>query len=350
MDKKKQMVFNLNNFLLAMSNILDFKEFDLKKAQLNHFKRVSYIALNLGIKFNFEPKMMADLCSLALIYNLEKNELEKIPFLNTKEFLENSLIKEIIDFSSKLDKMFNLGDNQIENRVKTIEFVKENKENFSNELINNFLEVSSQISFWLDLQYENEILMYIYSSLHDFTTILDFEEILNLTTIFHKLENKNSQLLQRANIITDEFNFEHKDKQIFLIATSLQNIGKMMIPNSILNKKEKLSSSEFEIIKSYPYHTKRVLSSIMGFADILSLATKVQERLDGSGYIYGFEAKSLSLKDRLLSSLVIYNALREDRSYRSAFSHNEAIKIMENEAKIGKIDESLIGIFDEVFK
>jgi len=350
MDKKKQMVFNLNNFLLAMSNILDFKEFDLKKAQLNHFKRVSYIALNLGIKFNFEPKMMADLCSLALIYNLEKNELEKIPFLNTKEFLENSLIKEIIDFSSKLDKMFNLGDNQIENRVKTIEFVKENKENFSNELINNFLEVSSQISFWLDLQYENEILMYIYSSLHDFTTILDFEEILNLTTIFHKLENKNSQLLQRANIITDEFNFEHKDKQIFLIATSLQNIGKMMIPNSILNKKEKLSSSEFEIIKSYPYHTKRVLSSIMGFADILSLATKVQERLDGSGYIYGFEAKSLSLKDRLLSSLVIYNALREDRSYRSAFSHEEAIKIMENEAKIGKIDESLIGIFDEVFK
>lgn len=350
MDKKKQMVFNLNNFLLAMSNILDFKEFDLKKAQLNHFKRVSYIALNLGIKFNFEPKMMADLCSLALIYNLEKNELEKIPFLNTKEFLENSLIKEIIDFSSKLDKMFNLGDNQIENRVKTIEFVKENKENFSNELINNFLEVSSQISFWLDLQYENEILMYIYSSLHDFTTILDFEEILNLTTIFHKLENKNSQLLQRANIITDEFNFEHKDKQIFLIAASLQNIGKMMIPSAILNKKEKLSSSELEIIKSYPYHTKRVLSSIMGFADILSLATKVQERLDGSGYIYGFEAKSLSLKDRLLSSLVIYNALREDRSYRSAFSHKEAIKIMENEAKIGKIDESLIGIFDEVFK
>ena len=196
MDKKKQMAFNLNNFLLSMSAILDYKEFDLEGTPLNHFKRVSYIALNLGVKFNLEPKMMADLCSLALIYNLEKNELEKIPFLNTKEFLENSLIKEIIDFSSKLDKMFNLGDNQIENRVKTIEFVKENKENFSNELINNFLEVSSQISFWLDLQYENEILMYIYSSLHDFTTILDFEEILNLTTIFHKLENKNSIIIE----------------------------------------------------------------------------------------------------------------------------------------------------------
>ena len=350
MDKKKQMAFNLNNFLLAISNILDFKEFDLKKVQLNHFKRVSYIALNLGIKFNLEPKIMADLCSLTLVYTLEKNDLEKLPFLNGKEFLENSLIKEIVEFCSSLDKEFLLTSNEIENRKKVLKYVKSNKNNYSKELVNNFLEVSSQIFFWLDLQYENEILMYIYSSLHDFTTILDFEEILNLTTIFHKLENKNSQLLQRANIITDEFNFEHKDKQIFLIATSLQNIGKMMIPNSILNKKEKLSSSEFEIIKSYPYHTKRVLGAIMGFADILSLSTKVQERLDGSGYIYEFEAKSLSLKDRLLISLVIYNALREDRSYRSAFSHEEAIKIMENEAKIGKIDESLIGIFDEVFK
>ncbi|WP_195783442.1 hypothetical protein [Aliarcobacter butzleri] len=226
MDKKKQMAFNLNNFLLAISNILDFKEFDLKKVQLNHFKRVSYIALNLGIKFNLEPKIMADLCSLTLVYTLEKNDLEKLPFLNGKEFLENSLIKEIVEFCSSLDKEFLLTSNEIENRKKVLKYVKSNKNNYSKELVNNFLEVSSQISFWLDLQYENEILMYIYSSLHDFTTILDFEQILNLTTIFHKLENKNSQLLQRANIITDEFNFEHKDKQIFLIATSLQNIGK----------------------------------------------------------------------------------------------------------------------------
>ena len=54
--------------------------------------------------------------------------------------------------------------------------------------------------------------MFIYSSLHDFTTILDFEDILEITTIFHKLKNKNSKLLQRANILTDEFEFEHKDK------------------------------------------------------------------------------------------------------------------------------------------
>ncbi|MGE4461821.1 MAG: HD-GYP domain-containing protein [Arcobacter sp.] len=350
MDKKKQMAFNLNNFLLSMSAILDYKQFDLEGTALNHFKRVTYIALNLGAKFNLEPKMMADLCSLSLIYNLEKKELEKIPFLNTKEFLEDSLIKEIIEFSSKLDKMFNLGNNQIENRFKAIEFAKENKENFSKDLIDNFLTVSSQISFWLDLQYENEILMYIYSSLHDFTTVLDFEEILNLTTIFHKLENKNSIIIQRASKIADEFNFEHKDKQIFLIATSLQNIGKMLIPNSILNKKEKLSFEEFEILKSYPYHTKRILGSIMGFNDILSLSIKVQERLDGSGYIYSLDGKNLSLKDRLLACLVIYNSLREDRVYRNSYNHLGAIELMKKESKSEKIDGSLVEIFERIFE
>ena len=63
-----------------------------------------------------------------------------------------------------------------------------------------------------------------------------------------------------------------------------------------------------------------------------------------------FNAKSLSLKDRLLSCLVIYNALREDRVYRNAFNHTEVIKIMKNEAEIGKIDKSIVEIFENIFE
>lgn len=350
MDKKKQMAFNLNNFLLSMSNLLDYKEFDSKNSQLNHFKRVAYLALNLGIKFEFEPKMMADLCSLSLVYILDKKDLEKIPFLNGKEFLENRLINEIISFVSNLDKKFFFADKEIKNRDKILKYVKINSKNYSKVLIDNFFKISSNSVFWLDLQYENEILMFIYNSLHDFTTFLNFEEILELTTIFHKLESKNSKIIDKASKIATEFEFEHKDIQIFLIATSLQNIGKMMIPSSILNKKEKLTSNEYEIIKSYPHHTKRVLSSIMGFSDICNLAQKIQERVDGSGYIFALKSKDLSLKDRLLACLVIYNALREEKTYRKAFLHNEAINIMKEDVKLGKIDGSIVEIFDKIFE
>ena len=56
MDKKKQMQFNLNNFLLATSIALDFVSKDRYKISLGHAKRVAYIALNIGIKMDFTPE------------------------------------------------------------------------------------------------------------------------------------------------------------------------------------------------------------------------------------------------------------------------------------------------------
>lgn len=347
MDKKKQMPFNLNNFLLATAIALDYKINNEQNISLNHHKRVCYIALNLGIKFNLESNIMADLCSYSLAYSLGKSNLKKLPFTTGKEILNNDLINQIIDFSVSLDKNF-LQDLNI-NKNEVISNVERNEDKYSKELVEKFLDISFQISFWEDLKYENEILMFIYANLHDFTIVLDFEEILKITTIFHKLENQNSLFLERAEKITDEFEFEHKDKQIFLIASSLQNIGKLFISSSILNKKEVISQEEYEVIKTYPYHTKRVISSIMGFADVLSLAIKVQERVNGSGYLYGLDGKSLSFKDRLLGCLLIYNALREERSYRESYPHDKAINIMKEEAKREKVDISLVEHFDRIF-
>ena len=339
MDKKKQLPFNLNNFLLALSFAFDFRKKDLENTTLGHYKRVAFIALHLGIKHNLEPKQLADLCSFSLCYDLGKNNLEKLPFLNGNETLNNPLFLEIISFASDLDKRFSLGIDDIENRINAKKFIEENNPKLK--------EISNQVGFWLDLQSENEILMFIYASLHDFTTILDFEEVLKITTVFHKIVNSN--FLTFCEKITNEYDFEHKDKQTFLIAASMQNIGKLTIPSKILDKKEPLTSNEFEIIKAYPHYSKRVLSNIMGFNDIAVWASKVQEKIDGSGYSIGLKAKDLSLKDRLMNTLNIYHALKEEKIYRKALSHNEAIKIMKKEAKEGKLDMSLVEDFDRIF-
>lgn len=342
MDKKKQLPFNLNNFLLALSSAFDFRKKDLENTTLGHYTRVAFISLHLGIKHNLEPKQLADLCSFSLCYDLGKNNLEKLPFLNVNETLNNPLFLEIIFFASDLDKRFSLGIDDVENRIKAKKFIDENNPKLK--------EISNQVGFFLDLLSENEILMFIYASLHDFTTILDFEEVLKITTIFHKIVNPNSNFLDLCEKITNEYDFEHKDKQTFLIAASMQNIGKLRIPSKILNKKEPLTSYEYEIIKEYPYYSKRVLSNIMGFNDIVVWTSKVQETIDGSGYPLGLKAKDLSLKDRLMNTLNIYQALKEEKIYRKAFSHNEAIKIMKKEAKKGKLDMSLVEDFDKIFE
>ncbi len=342
MDKKKQMPFNLNNFLLATSLAFDFRKKDLENTTLGHYKRVAFIALHLGIKHNLEPKQLADLCSYSLCYDFKKDDLEKLPFLEKNETLNNPLFLEIISFASFLDKEFSLGIDNIENRIKAKEYIKQNK--------SELLDISSQVGFFLDLLNENDILMFIYASLHDFTTILDFEEILKITTVFHKIINPNSNLLILCEKITKEYAFEHKDKQTFLIANSLQNIGKLTIPSIIQNKKEPLTSNEYEIIKAYPYYSKKILNNIMGFNDIAVWASKIQERVDAKGYPLGLSAKDLSLKDRLMNTLNVYNALKEPRIYRTAFSHQKAIEIMKEEVKEGKLDMSLVEDFDRFFK
>ncbi len=335
MDKKKQMAFNLNNFLLAISTAFDFREKELYNISLGHSKRVAYMALKLGFKYNLEPKQMADLCAYALAYNIEEENLKKIPFLNSEETLANPLFKKIISFASTLDRRFSLGINDIKKREKAISFMKENDEV-------DFLQISSTLDFWFDLQNENEILMFIYSSLHDFTTILNFEEILEITKIFHFISNQNSQYLDFCEKLLDEYNFEYKDKFTFLITASLQNIGKFNIPLKILDKKDKLTSNEFELIKAYPYYTKKILNNIMGFSDIAIFASKVQERIDSRGYPFSLSGKDLSLKDRLLICLTIYNALRENRAYRVSYSHDDAISIMNMEASNGKLDAPIV--------
>lgn len=349
MDKKKQMAFNLNNFLLAISIALDFRQKDKNNTSLNHYKRVAFIVLKLALKFNFDQKQMSDLCSLSLVYDLTKDEKEKIPFLNGLETINNKLFNEIILFASNLDKNFSLGIDDIDKRLSAIEFVK-NEKNFSKEIIENFLTISLPVSFWLDLQNENDILMFIYSSLDDFTIIIDFEEILKITNIFHNIVSPDSTFIKMCEIMADEYAFDHKDKQTFLIAASLANIGKLAIPSKILNKKEKLTQIEYEIIKAYPYYTKKVLNNIMGFNDILIWASKIQERVDGSGYPYGVFGKDLSLKDRVILTLNIYNALRENRTYRRAYTHNDAIEIMRKEAEDKKIDISIVNDIYRIFK
>lgn len=342
MDKKKQIVFNLNNFLLAINTAFDFKKKDLKNTTLGHYKRVAFIALHLGLENDLEPKEMADLCAYSLCYDLGKESLKKLPFLNGNETLTNPLFQKFISFASFLDKEFSLGIDDIELRQKAKKYIEENN--------NKLLDISKQVGFWLDLQNENDILGFIYNTLHDFTTIFDFEEILKITTVFHKIISPKSRFLELCEKVTDEYKFEHKDKQTYLIAASLQNIGKLTISSKILNKKDKLTPNEYEIIKAYPYYTKKILNNIMGFADISDWASKVQERLDGSGYPLGLKAKDLSLKDRLMITLNIYDALTQNRPYRNAFNHKEAIEIMKNEADHGKLDMSLIEDFDKFFK
>lgn len=384
MDKKKQMQFNLNNFLLATSIALDFVSKDRYKISLGHSKRVAFIALNIGIKMDFTPEELSDLCSYALVSSLGLNQsiddknfceicqecTKDFPFLIQKENVlkyqkekidgsglfglkgdEIPLFSQIIFLAKTLDTMYDFGKENIKNRFDAIEFTKDKLDiYFSRVLIEKFFVCVRETSFWQDMLNEQDTLMFIYSSLNDFTNPLDFENILKITTNFYKIENPQSKLIELSELMCEFYEFEHKDKLTFLITASLCNIGKLTLGKDLLEKEQDLDIYEVEKIKTYPYYTQKILQNIIGFTDISSSASKVQERLDGSGYLKALLGKDLTFKDRLLQSLNAYNALRQNRAYRELFSHEEAIEILKFEASENRFDLAIIEDIDKVLK
>lgn len=377
MDKKKELAFNLNNFLLSISLALDLVEKDMTKTTINHSKRVAFLSLKLGERFNLTPQEMSDLCTFSLVHNISlkyekentkeyfiyaEESIKELPFLcGYKNVLmyqsENfngsgifgikgkdiPILSQIISFSHLLDKEFDLGSNNIDNKKGIIDFLEKNEDIlFSEEIINHFLDVGSKLDFWLNIQNEKDILYYIFGILPDFTRTLSFEDILRITTVFSNLIDKNNTLIEKCSKMADFYKFNHKEKQTFLIAASLQNIGKLAIPNKIILKDSELTYDEYEVIKTYPYYTKKILSNLIGFNDITLWASRVQERIDGGGYPSGLRGDDLSLKDKLMATLNIYNSLLEIKPYREAYSHKKSIKIMNELVNNNKLDKTIV--------
>lgn len=386
MDKKRQMNFNLNNFLLSLSNAFDEVESRYFNTSKNHSKRVAYLSLKFALEFNYKQDALFDICAYSLMHNIALSQAKedkekfcnlaneyamKLPFdfkeqkdvlkyqyesfdgsgpFNLKEY-DIPLFSQFIYFANHIDTKFDLSKNSVENRTKILAYIKD-KENilFSSDLVECFEEFAQTQSFWLDLQNENELLTFIFSTLQDKTIVLDFEELLEITSIFTLFTNENLNIIENASMVAEFYNFEHKDKQTFMIAASLCNIGKLYIDEKILNKQNSLDDNEYEEIKAYPYYTKKVLSNIIGFNDICSYAYKVQEQIDANGYPFSLEAKDLSLKDRSLALVNIYTALISNKPYRKAYTKKEAFDILEQMAKENRVDETIVNDFKEIFK
>ena len=111
-------------------------------------------------------------------------------------------------------------------------------------------------------------------------------------------------------------------------AALLHDIGKLSVPNNILDKPGKLTAAEWETVRLHPYYTQRILERIRGFQDLAFLASSHHERLDGSGYFRNLRATQISPGARAIAVSDVYDALSSKRPYRGALAKGEVFKIM----------------------
>lgn len=171
-------------------------------------------------------------------------------------------------------------------------------------------------------------------------------EIINRT--LHAKSPREQYHSERVAKLCREFaiavGFIQKEQEEMYTAGLLHDIGKIGIPENILDKPGKLSSEEFFEMKRHPEIGHKILEVSDNMKDIANIIMFHHEKWDGTGYPFGLQGENIPFKSRMITIIDSYDAMVSDRSYRAGMSKEDAIA--ELERCVGtQFDPTLVNIF-----
>ena len=129
-------------------------------------------------------------------------------------------------------------------------------------------------------------------------------------------------------------------------AALLHDIGKVAIPDDVLNKPGPLDDGEWKVMREHPVIGERILRAIPGMGPIARIVRHEHESFDGSGYPDGVAGDAIPIGARIILACDAYHAMTSDRPYRKGMSHAEAIRELADHAGTQfdpRVTEVLIG-------
>lgn len=380
------------NFINIIAVAGDYLEMNFKHGITMHGKRAALIAVDIAKTMNFSDEDISDLRVLTLLhdYGITKSTYQKmrlsgrdsieedishciegeslIPrcllykyrpniILYSHEKLDGSgffglngsgipLFSQIINLSSDVEMCYRKGNNP----TQILEFVESGiGTKYSPELAEIFRMTQDKVAFYLSLNSDNinlEIKSSItddefemtYSLMEQMCAIL--EAAVNAKSPFTFKHSKNVSAL--ADSMSRYYEFDEDRSKQFCIAAKLHDIGKLTVPDCIIDKKGPLTPEEFSKVKQHPYYTSKLLKESDVLENISKWASQHHEKLNGSGYPYGLNEKSLSFESQLMSVLDIFEALTDNRPYRKALPMKEVHNIMNAMVDRGELNERIV--------
>ncbi|GAB4441808.1 MAG: HD domain-containing protein [bacterium] len=269
---------------------------------------------------------------------------------NKKDFWLSNIINVADRFSVLVDKE-KIGIN----RKFVINTIKENSPfRFAKEICEALEIITEKDIFWYQLRDRNynfgqkEILDCITVAEKNDITALS-ELVSSITDFRSRFTATHSATIARvATFIAEKMNGKD-DSAIEIVKLSgyFHDIGKLAIPNELIEKKGALLPEEFFIVKSHIYHTYNLLKDIKGLEEVTDIASRHHERLDGSGYPFRLSEKELTVNERIMAVCDVFVALKENRPYRKGMCNEEIKKIMNNLVKFNKLDGDIVGFLNK---
>lgn len=401
------MHFNLNSFLTAVSNMVDFAEMDLLGVATNHGRRVAYISARMGREAGFSAPKVSDTIAQAMLHDngltetllpaepepapprnqagivrvegvrghcdIGQRNIVDFPFLShPSEAIrfhherydgqgyyglrgdEIPMMAQIIGMADQIDALFGFSNPDRKRHESIMQGVAMMRgREISPRCHDIFCHLVENTSFWLDL-HDDYIAAALHEQIPDIWQDISWDRVLDISRVFSRIVDSKSHftlrhssgLEEKAAFMARYYARDHETTIKLRIAASLHDIGKMAIPNAILDKPGKLTAEEMDWMREHIYYTRRCLEQVKGFGEITEWAANHHERLDGSGYPFGRKAETLDFHSRLMACLDVYQALTEDRPYRGGMNHDAAHEILYGQAQEGRLDAGIVADID----
>ena len=393
---------DLNYLIYSLSEALDLVGID----DLNHSKRVAYMVLEMTKEMNLAKEERIDCVRAALLHDcgvsstlIHEELLQKVDYALANDhcvrgfnlLMKSEKLKKyatcvlfhhtrwkdliylempdkckrcanLIFLCDRIDaimyQFFNTSvykDQHLLARSSVLEKLEEMRDDyFSNELIDFFITIAQKESFWFG--FRDDILRDYFRDFLE-TTVLEklaTTQIKEIALLFAYFVDAKSHFTADHSIYVAKVAYHLAlisglDEEVAIkleIAGLLHDIGKLIIPDEILEKSGSLTTDEFNIIKSHVYEAEQILKNIKGLKKITSWAASHHEKLNGVGYPYNKQDNIISLPMRILAISDIFQALVQERPYRDSLPLDEVLSILREMSIKQEIDSEVFNTLE----
>lgn len=385
--------FNFYIVIKSLSYAMDL----ISEALVGHHKKVAYISLEMGKEMGMSYEKIKKLVISALIHDLgifylkqnysdlgidnEDNRHAEIGYMMLKrnfpgkdiaeivryhhdewdknENNENTFLSNILHFADRVSVLINRDNITILNQRKGImDKMNEISKDFYPALINVFKDLDKREVFWLDVISNERIERKIDSFFQQLQWRIGYNELIEFSyLISHIIDFRSSftathsaGISATSSLLGRYHNFNKIEQKTMMIAGYLHDLGKLIVPPEVLNKRGKLTQDEWNIMKTHTYYTYQALSTSNSLKTIRDWASFHHEKLNGRGYPFHLKRENLSLGSKIMAVADVFTAITEDRPYRKGMDYSKARRILSKMGEDDELDDRIVGIILDNFR